>query len=71
MSIREYKGYQIKPHKEFAMNLIIVTAGKGGKVPDVLSGLYTNVNVAKQEIDKYLESKPQKGKQNDETGDKG
>jgi hypothetical protein len=52
-----YKGYQIKPHKQLPSHLIVVTDGKGGKIPDVLSGMFTSYNVAKQLIDEYLVGK--------------
>lgn len=56
--IREHRGYDIKPHKEHPFSYIIVTSGKGGKIPDVLSGLFTSPTIAITEIDKYLLSKP-------------
>jgi hypothetical protein len=37
-----------------------VTDGKGGKVPDVLTSLFTTAVYAKAAIDKYLDSKPVK-----------
>lgn len=55
-----YEGYQIKPHKEVPTNYIVVTSGKGGKIPDVLSGLFTSRAYAKAAIDTYLASKPKK-----------
>jgi hypothetical protein len=58
--IYSYNGYDIKPHKEVPTNYIIVTSGKGGKIPAIMEGLFTSVTVAKQVIDKYLASKPQK-----------
>jgi hypothetical protein len=59
-----YKGYQIKPHKTIPTAYIVVTDGKGGKIPDVLSGMYTSPTVAKQDVDKYLDLKPVKEKNN-------
>lgn len=53
----EYKGYQIKPHKVVPTAYIVVTAGKGGKIPDILSGVFTGYGVAKLAIDKYLDDK--------------
>jgi hypothetical protein len=67
--IREYKGYDIKPHKEVPTCYIVVTSGKGGKIPDVLSGLYTTPVVAQAAIDKYLDSKPKKETKDAEAGD--
>lgn len=55
--IRIYNGYQIKPHKEIPTCYIVVTDGKGGKIPDILTGLFTSVGIAKDKIDKYLDSK--------------
>lgn len=69
--IRQHEGYDIKPHKEVPTCYIIVTSGKGGKIPDVLSGLFTTPDIAKATIDKYLETKPRKEKDNAEAGDKG
>lgn len=66
----EYEGYLIKPHKEVPTCYIIVTAGRGGKIPDALSGLFTTRTVAMVEIDRYLNSKPRKEK-DAEAGDKG
>lgn len=55
-----YKGYQIKPHAQIPTSYIVVTDGKGGKVPDVLTSLFTTAVYAKAAIDKYLDSKPTK-----------
>ncbi len=60
----EYRGYQIKPHKTYPSVYIIVTAGQGGKIPDVLSSMYTTTPYAKEAIDLYLDTK-KKGKPND------
>ena len=53
-----YKGYQIKTAPQSPTLMCVVTDGKGGKVPDVLTSLYTTATYAKQAIDKYLDSKP-------------
>lgn len=60
MFIRIYNGYEVKPHKEHPLSYIVVTAGKGGKIPNVLSGMYTSPTIAMTEIDRYLESKSPK-----------
>jgi hypothetical protein len=60
MFIVHYEGYDIKPHKEVPTNYIVVTSGKGGKIPDILSGLFTTRAYAKAAIDAYLASKPKK-----------
>jgi hypothetical protein len=52
-----YQGYQIKPHKLYPTSWIVVTDGKGGKIPDVLSSMFTSVGIAKGEIDRYLTKK--------------
>jgi hypothetical protein len=59
-----YKGYQIKPHKSVPTSYIVVTDGKGGKIPDMLSGMYTSPAFAKQDVDRYLDSKPVKETKN-------
>lgn len=53
----EYKGYQIKPHKQYPNNVVVVTAGRGGKIPDVLDTLFTTRQYAKDAIDLYLSTK--------------
>lgn len=52
--IYEYKGYQIKPSKENPSSYIVVTEGRGGKIPKVLDGLFTSMGIAKDRIDSYL-----------------
>lgn len=59
-----YKGYQIKPHKAIPTSYIVVTDGKGGKIPDILSGMYTSPVVAKLAIDQYVDKKPKKEAEN-------
>ena len=61
-----YKGYQVKPHAVYPAHYIVVTDGKGGKIPDVLSGMFTRTDIATIAIDKYLESKIPKDKTNAE-----
>lgn len=56
-NIRIYEGYEIKPHREVPTSYIVVTAGKGGKIPNILGGLYTTPSYAKEAIDKYIETK--------------
>jgi hypothetical protein len=63
-----YNGYQIKPHKEHPKSYIIVTDGKGGKIPDVLGGMFTSPTICKAQVDKYLEYKEAN---NDKKGNKG
>lgn len=57
MSHIVYKGYQIKPSKQAPSTYICVTDGRGGKIPDVLSGLFTSAGIVKEFIDQYLEGK--------------
>ncbi len=64
MSIQEYRGYQIKPHKTYPSSYIVVTAGQGGKIPDILSSFYTTRQYAIDAIDLYLLTR-KKGKTND------
>lgn len=57
-----YKGFQIKPHKNHPMSYVVVTDGKGGKIPQVLDTLFTSVGIAKEVIDTYT---AEKGVKND------
>lgn len=52
--IAEYKGYYIKPHKEHPKTYVIVTEGRGGKIPDVMAGMFTDRGTAMSVIDAYL-----------------
>jgi hypothetical protein len=61
--IRIYNGYQIKPYPASPSCSIVVTDGKGGKVPNVLAGLFTSPTVAMQAIDDYLGTKEMKDDQ--------
>lgn len=58
--IHYHQGYQIKPHPQNPHSLIVVTDGRGGKIPAVLEGLFTTRNIAIKAIDAYLETKPKK-----------
>ena len=49
--IVEYKGYQIKPSPLSPKSCIIVTSGRGGKIPDVMNGMFTSIGIAKSIID--------------------
>jgi hypothetical protein len=49
-----YRGFQIKSSPQFPSSYICVTDGKGGKIPDVLGGLFTSAGIIKQKIDQYL-----------------
>lgn len=64
----EYKGYLIKPEKDVPSHYVVVTSGQGGKIPDILSSLYTTRQYAKDAIDLYLSTK-KKGKDNDKEVD--
>ena len=58
--IRIHNGYQIKPHSITPSCYIVVVDGKGGKIPDILSGQYTTPTIAKEAIDRYISSKEKK-----------
>lgn len=65
-----YRGYQIKPAPHAPNTLIVVTDGKGGKIPSVLDGMYTQSHLAKRDIDLYLDNKELKetdGKKSNKT----
>ena len=52
-----YKGYIVKSDKNFPSLLTVATAGRGGKIPAVLEGLFTSFGDVKQVIDTYTEGK--------------
>lgn len=54
---KEYRGYIVRPHLNNPRSLIIVSPGRGGKLPKVLEGLFTDRNTAYQAIDIYLAGK--------------
>lgn len=57
MRIHIHKGYQVKPSKENPHSWIVVTDGKGGKIPKVLEGMFTSPTLAIRNIDNYVDSK--------------
>ena len=65
--IHTYRGYLIKPHPQFPVSFTVATEGRGGKIPDMLSGLFTSLGTVKNAVDQYLLTKP-KGIKNDEEG---
>lgn len=69
--MKEYRNYYIKPDKQYPNNCVIVTAGRGGKIPTVLEGLFTSVRVGMEAIDKYLMGKPEKDVVDDKEVSKG
>jgi len=64
----EYKGYQVKPHKEVPTIYVVVTAGQGGKIPVCLEGGFTTPTLAKEAIDSYTNKKV---RVNDKTSSQG
>ena len=65
----EHMGYFISPDKQIPTCCYISTMGKGGKIPDMLTGLFTSPTIAKKEIDRYLTIKDVKNaKTNTESG---
>lgn len=55
-----YKGYEIRPHKQLPMTFEIGVGENKGSMPNILSGLYTSRTVAFQHIDDYLANKKPK-----------
>ena len=49
----EYQGYIIKSFPKSPNLKIIVTAGRGGKIPNALAGTYTSEKVCMGLIDEY------------------
>lgn len=63
----EHKGYFITANKNTPNIYSISTTGKGGTIPDSLSGMYNDRNLAKIHIDRYIDGKNKKGLKNAET----
>lgn len=60
-----YKGYIVKPQKNNPRGLTVAVEGRGGKIPDVLSGIFTSMTVVYAHIDAYLNSRPAKAAKKD------
>lgn len=58
--MKTFEGYMIKPCKESPTLHKISTEGKGGKIPNVLAGLFTSPTRAMDAITTYLDTKPKK-----------
>lgn len=52
-----YKGYLITPSKTSPGLYGVATEGRGGKIPNSLTGGYTTRGEAIKDIDRYLETK--------------
>lgn len=61
----EYKGYLITPAQGAAKCYSIATAGQGGKIPQVMTGLFTSTGIAKQVVDMYIALKQKNVKTDD------
>lgn len=57
MRSNEYKGYLIRPIPGNPHSLTIAVAGKGGKIPRVMEGMFTDRTTAQRVVDLYLDSK--------------
>lgn len=55
-----YNGYIVDYVNGSANLLGVATEGRGGKIPDCLSGWYTTPALAQLAIDNYIESKVKK-----------
>lgn len=55
-----HKGFQIKPHAITPTSYVVVTDGKGGKIPNILEGVFTSPSVAVGIIDTYISGKEAK-----------
>jgi NCAIR mutase (PurE)-related protein len=67
MNIIIYEGYQVKPHNQHPKHYIVVTDGRGGKIPSMLEGMFTTPVLAKAAIDNYLTTKATDGKKSNKT----
>lgn len=64
-----YRGFLIKPADRSPALVKVETEGQGGKIPNVLAGLFTHPSDVMQKIDDYLDN--QKGKTNGKATAKG
>lgn len=55
-----YRGYLITPDDAFPNLYTVATEGRGGKIPNVLSGRFTTVSWIKQVIDLYVDAQVEK-----------
>lgn len=55
--MKDYRGYEVRPHNNNPRLLLIVKPGKGGSIPKVLEGLFTDRRTAFEAIDLYLDAK--------------
>jgi len=53
-----HEGYIIKSYPRSPNLKIIVTSGKGGKIPKLLEGAHVSVGECVRLVDKYLREKP-------------
>ena len=67
----EYQGYLITAPKTGPRCYSIATSRRGGKIPDVMLGVFTSTGVAIQTIDAYLASKQKSVKPDDKEISKG
>lgn len=52
-----HKGYIIKMYDKSPSLKVIVTEGRGGKIPKELGGMYTTTGLAREAINSYLDKK--------------
>ena len=57
----------LREHRGFLMTgtpfgVTVATKGQGGRIPNVLLGLFTTYSVAQEAIDRYLDTPQGKGK---------
>lgn len=56
----EHKGYLISPDKDYPTIYRVAVKGQGGKIPNVLLGMFTSPSVAMIVIDEYTGQKETK-----------
>lgn len=55
--MKVYRGYIISPVPHSPTLMRVAVEGQGGKVPNVLTGMFTSYTTVMEIVDKYLESK--------------
>lgn len=61
----EYRGYYINNSRTYPGSYDLAIKGQGGRIPNVMKGIFTSVGDSKKAIDAYLDTRTKvKGKTN-------
>lgn len=62
--MKTYRGYIISPVPHSPTLLKVAVEGQGGKIPNVLIGMFTSYTAVTEIVDKYLATKPAQESEN-------